>query len=492
MSGLLDGKAGATSPQALCIDVSDQSRYLNQLCVDNIVINWKAGYLVGDPVLTFSVRWEAPAGTNGFNSGGLKGNGEGDKFSILVLSGPKSGPVIEALRAVRARELIMYGRVEIEKPKFENMTTQRFRELEAKYNSLVERRFRHSHLDLPIDAGALGPAGQQSFGAPSARSWNKMFVAADTCRPSQVYADAELARDVYAYGIKLTGFGVCEMKFAGLGEVDKALEQTCLAWRPTTESYRKCNLRCPEGSKPDSSGLKCVRKKVAKKPAQKADPAAQAMEEKLMAALGGKPAGAASGAATSGASGAGGTGGAKAIEDKLLSALGGTERKADLRSLETASRGSAPYGLTEKQWAQIQADREAEQKGLLPKWRSDQSSCGDDRPEAPEKPFSGVTLSLTASCFCPGGGSSPSCCPRSSASDKARAERRRREAREDYKDDLKRYKRNLARWEEARAQCLVRAEETHNKRIEDLAAKHRTDDKRLADIEAMRRELTGK
>ncbi len=259
-AGRLDAAAGDAAAQDLCIELSQQSRYIDELCFDNIVVDYSATMLMGEPVLRFDVAWYMPGNLENFERGGLSGNAIGDNFSVLVLGDERSQPVIDALHRVRITDLHMYGRVKVDPPEFTEDTAA-FREREAIFNRLRDQT-QDGRTMIPIPVDVLGPPGGAGYSTAGSPDWGALFIVAggyDPCtQTAETFHNAETARELSRYGYSLDQLRICSASLSHIGAVDTALENTCLAWERNSPTYNQCMLSCPDGAQPDASGERCL------------------------------------------------------------------------------------------------------------------------------------------------------------------------------------------------------------------------------------------
>lgn len=442
---------GYDSPNVVCEDVSEESRYVNYLCIHKLEVDWSADLLLGEPKIFNNARWylSGPEGFEGTRP--LEGKARNDICHLLYQVVEAEQPVMEALAELTVSNVSVAAEVVYDAPKD---ATRASLEL---YQSLPGQK-----VYLTFQMGVLGGPGQSGFNTPRVPDWDKTFTIGHHCvhgKQAAPYLSAASAKAIFKNGFTLEAGRICGLEFGGIPALDSALARTCQAWEPTTLTYRKCKLRCEEGAKPNKDFTACIKEKkvvrISEKPAEKRPEMVDQLERDLMAAI-----------APEGPKGA-------ALLDTPRKFRPEPGTQSALR--DTGKR--APYGISQSRWEEIQKERAADLNSLGPQWEQARFACSGDWPKAPEKPFLSIVL-YTTDC-------DEDC--------RSGHERRRREELEERLDDWRRemedHEAQVREWERDRDACLVKAEAEHNRRVERMKQSHANDDKRLAEIEELSKQL---
>ena len=478
-------ETGQGGPDTICSDVSKVSKYLDRICIDKVQAKWVVGPLGREAIVFARARWMLWSGGDFGAVGVLHGKGHGDlRHHIHLQNAPKF--VIDALDRLEITTMHIRGLVEPKYPEYEKGASSD--ELAA-----LERDYRHftqaygaSRFFIKLDPGALAGPGEWSFNVGGDVPWDKLFDQIQNCPGTHSrFLDTARAKSLFNLGFRIARLDICEFTVTGLSSVDYALEQSCLAWDVNSDKYRECMAECPperrykryQSSRDRTATCSALPPLNLAKPPREKTPEdvefAKLMEKELAAAAGIAP----GPQATPPASGTtGGASSANSLQSQLMAAAGiGVPGSGS----GSGGQGStAPYGLTDAQWAKVQEERAAEKAGLVPKRERERNACYDSEPKRPEAPVQQLLTLWPNSC-------DDACRRRGQAS----IDQQNQAKLQDYREELKRYDRRLERWKRELKGCLAKAEENHSKRAYELSLKHKKDDTRLAEIERLNKQL---
>ncbi|MGB1109306.1 MAG: hypothetical protein ACPG4N_03060 [Gammaproteobacteria bacterium] len=471
--GTLDAHKNNFGPRKLCFDVSKDSKYISEICLGNVVVNWYFDELLREPMKDFNVTWFLPKRAEKFHPGIiLTGKGEDGGFTQLDPAANEDPRILDAIAKLRPINIKMYGKVNVTPPNVfgANARSEQNQHAGLPGNATQGRFF------VPIDPGALGAPGDDSYHVKGSPSWNRLFVQSfvSPCWDGDFVLEGE-AKAVLRHlkGFTLDRLDICRVSFGGLWEIDQALKESCFAYAAGSEARTRCELKCAPGQKPSADGLSCEAEKLPEKPVSEA---AKALEDELMKAAGITP----EGTETSelGSEEKGATEPLENLEASLIEAAG-LDKQSQRSRADEAEQASSHFGLSKAQWEKKQRERAAERDALNARLNEARGECSEDSPKAPDRPYR--RLYLTS-------GDCDSDCRARQSRNQERAYQRRVD---EYHEEREDYERDYARWERRRDQCLAQAEEKHQARLRDLAAKHEADNRRLEEIQRLERQLMG-
>ncbi|MCP5367391.1 MAG: carboxypeptidase regulatory-like domain-containing protein [Hyphomicrobiales bacterium] len=269
--GSLQARGLGGAPNMLCTPTAGRSKYVSQICIDNVFATWKAWTLMGEPVVDFKVRWTLAGNPDQYVVSTLRGTGTDDVFYNLIVRDIRDQTVLEALKRLHLADLHLAATLVIDEPaQSEYESPEAYARALDAFQNKVSVYARSLQYHLPVEAGAIGPPGGTSYNTPGSPEWNDVFsFGFGGCEDGHVRppsVDGEEARAIFTTGFRLVSLQVCGFTVAGLGDLDRALEKTCLAWRPYSPAHNKCSLKCDPGTQPNADHTFCIKpepKKVA-------------------------------------------------------------------------------------------------------------------------------------------------------------------------------------------------------------------------------------
>lgn len=482
--GLAQTKDGP--PNWICTDVSDQSKYLERICIDKVQAKWRANLLGGEAVTFAEVRWTLWAGADSdFDEVGvLQGKGGGDlRYHIHLLNAPNF--LLEALRNLSITDMNIRAAIE---PLFPTVAEGDDRDEAERQRSEYEYFSFHyrgsQRLYMNLDAGALAGPGKYSYNTPTILPWDKLFDKVQNCPVGHhQFLEEDQAKKLFELGFRISRLDICGFTLTGLSSVDYALEKSCLAWNDNSEKYHECRAQCPEGmwlnTGDNSKHASCTYQpplNFAKppRPKSKEDIAFEKeLEKELIAAADVKIPSLASLSKPSSQKASP----QQSLQNNLMAALQ-TGRTGSGASTSSAGSGKAPYGLQPAQWSKILAEREAERAALDVRKENDTQACHGGKPERPEEPSLQLLTLWPNEC-------DADCRRRGQAN----IDRRNEEKIRDHRRAVERYERRVEEWAEAREKCFEQVKKDHKKRLQELAKIHEDDNDRLANIYSFQKQL---
>ncbi len=426
-----------------------RSKYVRMLCIGTVTVRWKFTTLLGEPVVNAIARWKGMVG-----SVLLQTNTEisMDTASAKVQAAfAQVGPtdmllttevVVKPGEGCVRNDYKCYEERRLEERKICGTSGWWNSKTPACQNLFVLKTLRSSYRKayLILDPGALGRKGKWSFNVAGSPSWGKLFddslIRCNSRNASTAarvgFVPAGAAKLVVKAGFTLKNPGGCKISFGGLGELNRALEETCEGYKGDDAAQQ----RCLEKKKKKKAVRVTVRKQPKttgeKKPSTGGDEFARQIARAEKGQAPGNP------AAKSDAKQ-----GTKQSGDSLGNAISGVEiarenEKRKREEIERKRREAEKQRLVAKRRL---IRRRAKQQALV-NWQKKQfSKCATGRPFEP--------LSFTATRR---GGCNSAC--------KARGrEARRRKAAA--------LRERTARWAARRDQCRAKIKAEYRRRLGD-------------------------